>query len=127
METLFISEIYKLKREIYWLRENVNKSDQDTEDNNLYQKYKIKNYYLHRQNSLLKQKWTIKRKTINKSLEFSSSEYKDINYSNERGQKTIYIANKDTGCEFKCSDVPHTNCNLVELPVNFTVDSNKWR
>ena len=42
----FMGEMYELKREINKLRKNINKRDQNAGENNLYQEYKIKNYYL---------------------------------------------------------------------------------
>ena len=41
-----MGEMYELKREINKLRKNINKRDQNAGENNLYQEYKIKNYYL---------------------------------------------------------------------------------
>ena len=106
VKALFISEIYQLKIETNRLRENINKVDQNTGDNNLYQEYKIKNYYLEQQNSLLKQESTLKQYIIDKLcrcqfkqgilyVEFlGSSQCKDINFSKELGQKTIDIGKK---------------------------------
>ena len=71
LKALFINEIYQLKRDRNRLRENVNKIDQNTRDNNLYLEYKIKNYYLEQQNSFLKQEFTLKQNTVDKLLEVS--------------------------------------------------------
>ena len=54
LEALFTREMYELKREINRLRENINKWDQNAGKNNLYQEYKIKNYYLEQKKSFLK-------------------------------------------------------------------------
>ena len=52
-------------------------------------------------------------------LDINSSQCKDINYSKEKGKKTIDIAKKkDTGCEFKNSDIPPATCNLIEQKCN---------
>ena len=71
LKALFINEIYQLKRDRNRLRENVNKIDQNTRDNNLYLEYKIKNYYLEQQNSFLKQEFTLKQNTVDKLSEVS--------------------------------------------------------
>ena len=48
-------------------------------------------------------------------LEISSSQYKDISYSKEKGKKTIDVAKKkDTGCKFINSDIPPTTCSINE-------------
>ena len=44
LKALSMSEMYELRKEINRLRENINKRDQNTGENNLYQEYKIKNY-----------------------------------------------------------------------------------
>ena len=68
-----------------------------------------------KRNSFLKQKLSLKQNTIDKHLEISSSQCKDISYSKEKGKKTIDIAKKkDTSCEFINSDVPPTSCSLNE-------------
>ena len=52
-------------------------------------------------------------------LDINSSQNKDINYSKEKGKKTIDIAKKkDTGCEFKNSDILPATCNLIEQKCN---------
>ena len=52
--------MYALKGEINRLRENINKGDQNAEENDLYQEYRIKNYYLEQKNSFLKQELSLK-------------------------------------------------------------------
>ena len=48
-------------------------------------------------------------------MEINSSQCKDINYFKEKDKKTIDIAKKkDTGCEFKNSDVPPITCGFIE-------------
>ena len=76
--------MYELKREINRLRENINKRDQNTKENNLYHQYNIKNYYLEQQNSFLRQELSLKQNTIDKLLEINSSQCKDISYSKKR-------------------------------------------
>ena len=66
------------------LRENINKRDQNTGENNLYHQYNIKNYYLEQQNSFLRQELSLKQNTIDKLLEINSSQCKDISYSKKR-------------------------------------------
>ena len=76
--------MYELKREINRLRENINKRDQNTGENNLYHQYNIKNYYLEQQNSFLRQELSLSQNTIDKLLEINSSQCKDISYSKKR-------------------------------------------
>ena len=101
VKRLFMSEICELKREINRLRENINKRDQHTGHNNLYQEYKIKNYYFEQQNYFLKWELTLKQNSLDKLLKISSRQCKDINYFKGRGKKTIDIAKNVTSCEFK--------------------------
>ena len=60
----------------------------------MYQGYKIKNCNLGQQNYFLKKELSLKQNTINKLLETSSSQCKDISYSKEKGKKTIHIVKK---------------------------------
>ena len=76
--------MYELKREINRLRENINKRDQNTKENNLYHQYNIKNYYLEQQNSFLRQELSLSLNTIDKLLEINSSQCKDTSYSKKR-------------------------------------------
>ena len=113
--TDFSAQLVVLKalfmKKINSLRENIN----NTGENNLYQEHKIKNYYLEQQNSFLKHELSLKRNTIDKLLEISSSQCKDSNYSKVRGKKTIDVAKKkNTGREFKNSDFPSAACSLIE-------------
>ena len=121
LKALFMCEMYELKRKINRLRESINKRDQNAGENNFYQDYKIKIYYLEQQNSFLKQEFLLNQNTIDKLLEISSSHSKVISYSKENGKKTIDIAKKkDTGCGFINSDVPPTTCSLNEqLPKSY--------
>ena len=84
LKALFISKMYELKREMNRLRENINKRDQNTGENNLYHQYNIKNYYLEQQNSFLRQELSLKQNTIDKILEINSSQCKDMSYSKKR-------------------------------------------
>ena len=66
-----MSDMYELKREINKLRKNINKRDQNPGENNLYEEYKIKNYYLEQQSSFLQQELSLKQNTTNIILEIS--------------------------------------------------------
>ena len=75
-----MSEMYELRKEKNRLRENINKRDQNTGENNLYHQYNIKNYYLEQQNSFLRQELSLSQNI----LEINSSQCKDISYSKKR-------------------------------------------
>ena len=48
-------------------------------------------------------------------MEINLNQCKDISYSKEKGKKTIdYTKKKNTGLEFKNSDVPTTTCSLIK-------------
>ena len=47
-------------------------------------------------------------------MEINSSQCKDVNYSKKEVRKQSILQKKDTGCEFKNSDIPPTDCNLIE-------------
>ena len=48
-------------------------------------------------------------------MQISSGQCKNINYSKkEVGKPSIFLKKKDTSCEVKNSDVPPTNCSLIQ-------------
>lgn len=108
VKVLFMSEMYELKREINRLRENINKIN-NAGENNLYQEYKN---YLEQQIFFLQQELSLKENTIDKLLEISSSQCKDINYSKEKGRKIIDIAKNKGRCRLRIQKFRRPSYNL---------------
>ena len=85
--------MYELKIEINRLSDNINKREQNAGENSLYQECKIKNFYLEHKIIFLKHELSLKQNTIDKLLEISSSQCKDIiSCSKEKRKKSIDIA-----------------------------------
>ena len=108
VKVLFMSEMYELKREINRLRENINKIN-NAGENNLYQEYKN---YLEQQIFFLQQELSLKENSIDKLLEISSSQCKDINYSKEKGRKIIDIAKNKGRCRLRIQKFRRPSYNL---------------